>query len=169
MRNFWKTRIEQRCQTFQRIGACLVPWPMALTLIQFSNLAHFIIRKQSTGMSRQVLRHSLIKLRSTSLTNRIALIFQIGTEKQVIRSSAGWIVALVKHVHAFRNWSEVQLPRNTMGLRSSTRIPRYLNHSVTESGCASQPEPAAISLLDFAPKAFCECLCECGGHEGGRF
>ena len=169
MRDFFETRIEQLRQAFQRIGTSLVPRPVALTFIELADLSHFLIGKQSARMARQGLRHTLMQFRPTAFSNRIALILQISPEKQVIRPYARWIVALVKHLHAFWDRAIVQFPRNSMRLCPSAWFVTNFDNAVTEGMLVSDPEPAAISLLDFLPKAFCECLCERGGHERGRF
>jgi hypothetical protein len=167
MRNFRKTRTEQFRQAFERIRARFVAGPVSLTLVQFADLAHFIIGKESTGMLRPRLSHPGIDSQPTSFRDRVSLVFEIRAKKQVIRSCARWVIAVMQNIRVFWDRAVVKFPRNTMRLRPPSWIRTDFDYPVTESRRVAKPQPAAISLLDFAPKAFCECFG--GAHEGGRF
>lgn len=51
----------------------------------------------------------------SSFPNHIVGVLLKGSKEQMVRIGAWRIIAFVKNIHSFWNWSKVEYPRNTMG------------------------------------------------------
>lgn len=74
-----------------------------------------------------------------------------GPKEQMGRVYAWPIVAMVTDVHPGRDRSEVEFPREAVGVHVTPPVPPDSKASVA-TGSPSGPEPAALTLLDLRPE-----------------
>lgn len=88
------------------------------------------------GMARWTMRLACVSASMSSLRYSIALVIEVGAQEQMTAPDAGWVIAVVEHVHACRYVS----PRHAMGLLYSTG---NLECSIARRISRARPQPAA--------------------------
>ena len=86
------------------------------------------------------------------LLNHVPHVFGVAPEKQMVRSDAGRIVAVVQHIQSGRDRTVVEFPGQAVSLDPSLSTTPALKLAVAFGG-RSCPEPAAIRLLDLGPES----------------
>jgi hypothetical protein len=96
---------------------------------------------------------------SVPLANRCALfpcgighVVRSGAKKEMIRSHARWIVAMVAYIHAFGDRSVRQFPSNSMSAPGDGMA--NTDHAIAVIIPPRLPEPTRIGFLNLRPKAF---------------
>jgi hypothetical protein len=129
MKNSGRVRLKQFCQAALR-----------MTVAELANLSNFVIRKFSESSPPAV------------LCNRVILIVAFGTEKQMIRTNARWIIATMENLHSIWNLAVAKKPRNAMRGHHSARIV-HPEMPVTVGEFRGNPKPARFRFLNFCPEA----------------
>lgn len=103
---------------------------------------------------------SSVRFRMPAFIELVLHIVQLSTEKQMIRSYAGRIVAGMENFKTFRYFSKVNHPTDTMSGKAFSRmvITTYINHAVcikriTPIANCGGPDPTSFCLTNFVPKA----------------
>jgi hypothetical protein len=76
------------------------------------------------------------------------------SQKQMFRINTGGIIAAMADKHIFGNRAIVEFIGNAMSIGSWRGT--HGNESITFCAKGTSPDPTAIGLVDFAPKALCE-------------
>lgn len=117
------------------------------SVVSFSDFCNLLIREfvPDMGFSRT---HSV----KPSLINSILIILRCCAEPKMVRSDAGCVVpiwAIVKNTLSFRNHSEVNQPRCSMGQHRSCSWNSRVNPPVSFRVLRSGPYPTGIIAFKF--------------------
>jgi hypothetical protein len=77
---------------------------------------------------------------ASSFFNRISLIVKVSSWKQISWIAAFWRVTFMKHIHAFRDWADIEFV-SQMG--SSFVVPIYPKLSIAAIAPGSRPQPTS--------------------------
>lgn len=102
-----------------------------------SDLAHDVVSQ----FCIPVLSPRRSRITHTPLARRIHHIGRMGSQEQVIRARARWIVAPVAYLHTGRNGAVMDLPGRTVRQRVAGAVPLFCQQSVSSFGLGSQPSP----------------------------
>ena len=110
-------------------------------IIGFSHFPHFAISELGKSLFCSPALPSLVV--------PISHVVSVCANKEMRRSYAGMIIAVMKNILSIWNWAFIQSPGNTM---------RHLTRAISDSSvtvcCAAGPNPAFSRFVNLLPKSF---------------
>lgn len=155
MRDCIKSRAVDGCQALQRVWAGFVAWPMALTVIQSTNVPDFFIREFGSHVSLPSFLKRFWHQWAPRFLDCVPIVVGLRSKKKVLWSHTWWIVAAMQNVHAIWNRAVVQFPRKAVS--GNTQLIWWTakaEPSVPAGMLCSGPQPARVGLLNVRPEAF---------------
>jgi hypothetical protein len=126
------------CNT-EALRQCYLSNPLAP---KFANLYNLILSKPRLWA---VLALQYRNWAKPFLEHGVMGVVLFGSQKQMLRVDAGWIIALVKHTHSFWDCPDVQNPRSPVCQNQATA--RLGKHTIPELVPSGSPFPTAGRYL----------------------